>query len=563
MSDEHRPEGVTGKLTSYGDPEFSRYVRRAFFASMGLDRHDMDRPVVGIIDTSSDFTPCHRDMPAVVDAVKRGILEGGALPLVCPTLSLGETIISPTAMLFRNLLAMETEEAIRAYPMDSVVLVGGCDKTVPAQIMAAASANIPCVSVVTGPMRTGQWKGRRLGACTDCRGFWAQHRAAELTSFEIQDVERALCPTGGTCMVMGTASTMACLVETLGLMLPGGATPPSGSGDRLRNAVASGRTAARLATVPIRPADILTRAGLENAIRVLIALGGSTNAIIHLTAIARRAGLPIGLPDFDRISREVPLLVNCKPSGEFWLEDLHGAGGVPVLLKSLAAMLDLSVRNVAGETLEQRLDEINPPADWQQMIRPLDDPLGPSGSLAILHGSLAPDGAVLKAAAATESLFTHRGPAVVFESPDDAVLRIDDPSLAITSDHVMVLRNAGPIAAGMPEAGSLPIPRYLAEAGVRDMVRVSDGRMSGTAFGTVVLHCSPESAAGGPLAMVRDGDPIELNVAQRRIDLHVDQQELARRRTDFASPPIPSRGWRRLYAQHVQHAHLGADLDFM
>lgn len=561
MTKRNSPQGVVGNLTSYGDTEFSRFLRRSFFSSAGFDQEDFDRPVVGIIDTSSDYTTCHRDMPALVDAVKRGVLEAGGLPLVCPTLSLGETIISPTAMLYRNLLAMETEEAICAYPMDAVVLVGGCDKTVPAQLMAAASANLPAVSVVTGPMRTGDWRGTRLGACTDCRGSWLRFRAGELNDKELGEIERSLCPSGGTCMVMGTASTMACLTETLGLMLPGGATPPSGSSDRLRNAVASGRCAAQLATHPIRPRDVLTASAFENALTLLIAIGGSTNAVIHLLALARRAGVALALDDFDRVSRQVPLLVNCKPAGSFWLEDMHRAGGVPVLLKALQPLLDGSTCGVTGQPLNRLLEEVEEPADWQEVIHRLEDPLGPTGSLVILKGSLAPDGAVIKAAAA--SIRAHRGPAVVFDSAEDAARRIDDPALGITPEHVLVLRNAGPVGAGMPEAGALAIPRYLAQTGVRDMLRVSDARMSGTAFGTVVLHCSPEAAVGGPLALVEDGDDIELNVAEGRIDLLVEPSELEKRRTGLTPPPLPQRGWRRLYAEHVLPAHLGADLDFL
>ncbi len=561
MGKQRSPQGVVGNLTSYGDPEFSRFVHRSFFSSAGFDSEDFARPVVGIIDTSSDYTTCHRDMPSLVDAVKRGVLEAGGLPLVCPTLSLGETIISPTAMLYRNLLAMETEEAIRAYPMDAGVLVGGCDKTVPAQLMAAASANRPAVSVVTGPMRTGDWRGQRLGACTDCRGSWLRLRAGELEERELEEIERSLCPTGGTCMVMGTASTMACLTETLGLMLPGGATPPSGSADRLRNAVASGRCAARLASQPIRPLDVLTAPAFENALTVLIAMGGSTNAVIHLLALARRASLALTLDDFDRVSRQVPLLVNCKPAGSFCLEDMHRSGGVPALLKTLEPLLDTTTRSVTGQSLGRYLEQVEAPGDWQEVIHRLEQPLGPTGSLVMLKGSLAPNGAVIKAAAA--SMKRHRGPAVVFDSAEDAARRIDDPALGITPQHVLVLRNAGPAAAGMPEAGSLPIPRYLARKGVRDMLRVSDARMSGTAFGTVVLHCSPEAAAGGPLALVRDGDPIELNVPEGRIDLLVETSELEHRRAQFAPPPLPTRGWRRLHSEHVLPAHLGADLDFL
>ncbi len=555
--------GVDRNLTSYGDAGFSRYLRRAFLASAGFDRADLDRPVVGIADTSSDYTTCHRHMPELAQAVKRGVLEAGGLPLLFPTTSLAEILLNPTSMLYRNLLAMETEEMIRAQPMDAVVLLGGCDKTVPAQLLAAASANLPAISVVTGPMMTGSWRGQRLGACTDCRSYWARHRRGELGTTEIDEVEQALCPTAGTCMVMGTASTMACITEALGLMLPGGATAPSGSGDRLRHAVAAGRQAVSLALHPRRPRDVLTRAAFDNALTVLAALGGSTNAIVHLLALARRTGVSLSLDDFHTISQRVPLLVDCKPAGEGYLEDFHRAGGVPVLLKALAPLLDDSTLGVSGVMLRDQLASIAPPADWQKTIRTIDKPLGARGALAVLRGSLAPDGAVIKCAAASKELLQHRGPAVVFESPEDAAERLDDPGLGITPQHVLVLRNAGPVGAGMPEAGSLPIPRHLATAGVRDMVRVSDARMSGTAYGTVVLHCSPEAAVGGPLALVQNGDMIELDVGARRIDLCVDDLELQRRRTNFVRAPLPERGWRRLYAEHVLQAHLGADLDFL
>jgi len=562
MNNDRGPSGINRSLASYGDIEFSKYMRRAFLASAGYDRTDLGRPVVGIVDTSSDYNTCHRQMPEMIRAIKRGVLEAGGLPMAFPTISLHEINTHPTTMLFRNLEAMDTEEMIRAQPMDSVVLVGGCDKTVPAQIMAAVSANVPAIYCIAGPMITGYWRGQRLGACTDCRRFWAQYRAGELSDEEIREVEQALCFTGGTCMVMGTASTMACLVETLGLMLPGGATAPHPSGDRLRNCVATGRWAVELAARNLRPRDILTRGSFMNALTVLTALGGSTNAVVHLLAIARRAGVDLKLDDFDEVARRVPLLVDCKPAGVGYQEDLHFAGGVPVLLKALDPLLDLSAMSVTGKNLGELAEDVDPPGDWQTTIRTLDAPLGPEGAISVLRGSLAPEGAVIKAAAASKELMHHRGPAVVFESPEDTD-RIDDPALGITPEHVMVLRNAGPVGAGMPEAGSLPIPKYLAGQGVKDMVRVSDGRMSGTAYGTVVLHCSPEAAVGGPLALVRDGDLIELDVAERRIDLLVDEEVLAHRRAGFVAPTGPERGYRKLHHDHVLQAHLGADLDFL
>ena len=552
--------GINRNLTSYGDAGFSRFVRRAFLASAGYDAEDLSRPIVGIADTSSDLNPCHRDMPAMVDAVKRGVLEAGALPFAFPTCSLHEILMSPTTMLYRNLLAMETEEMIRAHPLDAVVLLGGCDKTVPAQLMAAASAELPAVCLVTGPMRTGRWRGERLGACTDCRRLWAKHRAGELSDADLAEIEPELCSTGGTCMVMGTASTMACLAETLGMALPGSATPPSGSGARLRAAVAAGRRAAGLATAPIPPSEILTPEAFGNAAVMLAALGGSTNAAIHLLSLARRAGVPLTLDDLGAASARTPVLVDLKPVGANYMEDLHHAGGVPALLRELAPLLEPGARCVEGGSLGDRIADARPRVG--DVIQPLETPVKSAGGFVVLRGSLAPDGAVLKRAAATEALVCHEGPAVVFESPEDAMERLDDPALGLTPEHVLVLRNAGPKAAGMPEAGSLPIPRYLAARGVTDMVRISDGRMSGTSYGAVVLHVAPEAAAGGPLALVKDGDRIRLDANEGILDLLVDDDELARRRAAWTPPEPPARGWRRLYFDHVMQADEGCDLDF-
>lgn len=551
------------RLTSYGDDGFSVYLRGAFLAAAGYDREDLGRPIIGIGHTISDFTPCHRQMPELVEAAKRGVLQAGGLPLVFPTMSLGETLLSPTSMLFRNLASMEAEELIRAQPMDGVVLLGGCDKTVPAQLMAAISADIPALQVVAGPMLTGSWRGMRLGACTDCRRQWARHRAGELSKEEITQVEGQLCPTAGTCMVMGTASTMACIIEALGMALPGGATAPAASGDRLRQATATGRRIVTMARSGIRPSSVLSRASFLNAVTVLSALGGSTNGIVHLLAAARRARVGLALGDIDRIAAAVPLLVDLKPSGEQYMEDFHHAGGVPVLMRALGSLLDLGAMTADGRTAGELMTTTDGPAAWQTVIRSLERPLGPPGTLAVLTGSLAPGGAVVKVSAASPALLRHRGPAVVFDSPADVAERIDDPALGITADHVLVLRNAGPVAAGMPEAGSFPIPRALAARGVTDMLRVSDARMSGTSYGTVVLHVSPEAAVGGPLGLVRDGDTIELDVEQRRLDVKVPTAELDRRRSAWKPPPAPGRGWRRLYAERVEGADLGADLDFL
>lgn len=555
--------GTQGKLTSYGDDGFSAYLRGAFLAAAGYDREDLDRPIVGIGHTISDFTPCHRQMPELVDAVKRGVLESGGLPMVFPTTSLGETLLSPTSMLFRNLAAMEVEEMITAQPMDAVVLLGGCDKTVPAQLMAAISADLPALQVVAGPMITGSWRGNRLGACTDCRQHWARYRAGELTDAEIQDVEGQLCPTAGTCMVMGTASSMACVTEALGMMLPGGATAPAPTGDRLRHATASGRRAVDIARSGIRPSQVITRGSFLNAVTVLAAIGGSTNGIVHLLAAARRARIDLTLDDIDRIAAEVPLLVDLKPSGTQYMEDFHRAGGVPVLLRALAPLLHQEARTADGRTVKDVIGTAGDPAAWQTVIGTVDRPIGPPGALAVLTGSLAPRGAVLKVSAASPQLLRHRGPAIVFDSPTDVAKRLDDPALGVTADHVLVLRNAGPVAAGMPEAGSFPIPKKLAAQGVKDMVRISDARMSGTSYGTVVLHVTPEAAAGGPLSLIQDGDIVELDAENRRLDLLVDDIELARRRQGWAPPVPPTRGWRRLYAERVEGSDVGADLDFL
>ena len=558
MSSTDHPVGFDRGVTDYGDTGFSRFLRGAFLASKGLDRDDLDRPVIGIAHTISDYVTCHREMPQLVEAIRRGIHQAGGLAMAFPVMPLAEILVHPTSMLFRNLLAIEAEEAITAQPMDGVVLVGGCDKTVPGQLMAAVSADRPAVQVVAGPMMTGSWRGERLGACTDCRRLWGLHRAGELDADEIDDVKGELCPTGGTCMVMGTASTMACLAEALGVTVAHSATAPAPTGDRLRVGGASGRAAVAVARDEVRPTTVIDRRSLWNAAVVLAALGGSTNAIVHLLAIARRTGVDFTLDDIDRAAADTPVLVDCKPVGSGYLEDLHRAGGMPVLLAAIADRLELDARTIDG-TLADRLG--TPPSATQTTIRPITDPVAESGGLRVLRGTLAPDGAVIKSAAASAELLTHRGPALVFDSVEDATTRLGDPDLDVTPDTILVLRNAGPVGAGMPEAGSLPIPLKLARAGVRDMVRVSDARMSGTAYGTVVLHVSPEAAVGGPLALVADGDVIELDVAARRLDLLVDEAELARRRATWHPAPRPARGWRRLYVDHVTQAHLGADLD--
>jgi dihydroxy-acid dehydratase len=468
-------------------------------------------------------------------------------------------------MFLRNLMALDTEEMIRAQPMDSVVLIGGCDKTVPAQLMAAASADVPAIQLITGPMLVGYHRGEMLGACTDCRRLWGQHRAGAMDQDEVEVVSGRLAPTLGTCMVMGTASTMACLAEALGIALPGTGSIPATHADRIRAAEASGRQAVALAQGGPKPSEILTEAAFRNAMVVLQAIGGSTNGLVHLTAIARRRGLKIDLELFDRIGREVPVLVDLKPSGANYMEHFHWAGGVPRLLRELRENLVLDAVTITGETIGAIADAAED-IPGQAIIRSRANPLKESGGMAVLRGNLAPQGAVIKHSAASPDLLQHTGRAVVFDSVEDLTERIDDPDLDVAADDILVLRNAGPKGApGMPEAGYLPIPKKLAQAGVKDMVRISDARMSGTAFGTIVLHIAPEAAVGGPLGLVRTGDRIRLNVPERRIELLVDEAELQRRASEW-QPPLhlseEHRGYRGLYLRSVLQADEGCDFDF-
>ena len=557
--------GFARGLTHYGDRDFALYLRRSFIRSMGYSGEILERPVVGIASSGSGFNNCHRSMPELVEAVKRGVLAAGALPIEFPTISLGEVFLSPTSLMFRNLMSMDVEEMVRAQPMDAVVLIGGCDKTVPAQLMGAAAADVPAVQLVTGPMMTGRHEGERLGACTDCRRFWGSYRAGKVSREQIDVIEGRLATTAGTCAVMGTASTMACIAETLGMSLPGTAAIPAVHADRLRAAEASGRLAVQLIERPIRPSEVITPKSVENALRVLLALGGSTNAIIHLTAVAGRLGIPVSLQRLNELSDTTPVLVNLKPTGDNYMEDFHAAGGMGALLRELRPLLHLDTLTVTGETLGQRLDAQTDSWVDHRIIRPVADPVEPVGGLVALFGSLAPGGAILKRSAADKNLFEKEGRAVVFSSLEDLSQRVDDPALDIGPDDFMVLQHAGPTSgSGMPEAGYLPIPKKLAQAGVKDMVRISDARMSGTAFGTIVLHVVPEAAAGGPLALVRTGDRIRLSVRERRIELRVDEAELAARRAALpAPPPRPVRGYQKLYADHVQQADLGCDFDFL
>jgi dihydroxy-acid dehydratase len=557
-------KGLARGLTNYGDAGFSLYLRRSFAKSMGYSSEMLSRPVVGIADSRSGFNNCHRHFPEMIEAVKRGVLAAGALPIDFPTVSLGEVFLNPTSMMFRNLMSVDVEEMIRAQPMDAVVLVGGCDKTVPAQLMGAVSADVPAVQLLAGPMMPTSFRGERLGACTDCRRFWAMHRAGKVDDAGIDEVEGNLATTAGTCAVMGTASTMAALAEALGMALPGTAAIPAVHSDRLRAAEASGRCAAELALSPIRPSQIITAKSVENALRVLLAIGGSTNAIVHLTAIAGRAGVNISLNELNRLSDSTPVLVDLKPTGQHYMSDLYAAGGVGVVMRELKPLLNLDCMTVAGVTLGEVLEKLPPWVD-RGVVKPLKEPLSPQGGLVALFGSLAPNGAILKRSAADPSLFEKEGRAVVFSSLDDLAARVDDPQLDVSADDFMVLQNAGPKSGyAMPEAGYLPIPAKLARAGLKDMVRISDARMSGTAYGTIVLHVSPEAAVGGPLALVRNGDRIKLSVQQRKIELLVSENELKQRKAAWQPPvAMPTRGYAKLYMDHVLQAEHGCDFDFL
>jgi dihydroxy-acid dehydratase len=555
--------GLARGLTNYGDRDFALYLRRSFARSMGYSTAELARPVIGLANSASGFNNCHRHFPELLEAVRRGVLSAGGLPIDFPTISLGEVFLEPTSMLYRNLMSMDVEEMVRAQPMDAVVLVGGCDKTVPAQLMGAASAGVPAVQLVAGPMMAGRHHGERLGACTDCRRFWAKYRAGQLTKDEIDGIEGNLATTAGTCAVMGTASTMACLAETLGMALPGTAAIPAVHADRLRAAEATGEAAVALARSGITPDRILTPKAFENALRVLLAVGGSTNALIHLTAVAGRLGVPISLHDLNRWSDETPVLVDLKPSGQHYMEDFFAAGGLGAVLRELRDRLHLDCLTVTGETLGARLESTDAWVD-RSVIRSAKEPFQPVGGLVALFGTLAPAGAILKRSAADARLFEGEGRAVVFDSLEDLAARIDDPALDVTPADFLVLKNAGPKGGpGMPEAGYLPIPTKLSRAGVTDMVRISDARMSGTAFGTIVLHVTPEAAAGGPLANVRSGDRIRLSVKERKLDLLVDPAELARRTASAPAPSSPTRGYRRLYLDHVLQADAGCDFDFL
>jgi dihydroxy-acid dehydratase len=564
MTKKDDPTGMRKGLTNYGDAGFSLFLRKAFIKGAGLTDNALDRPVIGITDTGSGYNPCHGNMPQLVEAVQRGIMLAGGLPVKFPTISIGESFAAPTSMYLRNLMSMDTEEMLRAQPMDAVVLIGGCDKTVPAQLMGAASAGIPAIQLITGSMLTGSHRGETVGACTDCRRYWGKFRAEEIDQREIDDVNNQLVPSIGTCSVMGTASTMACIAEALGMTVPGGASPPAVTSGRMRVAEQTGTVAVQIAKSRLTIDKILTEKALENAMRVLLAIGGSTNAIVHLTAIAGRLGFEVDLKALDRMGRETPVLVDLKPSGQHYMEHFDAAGGMPALLRELKPLLHLDALTVTGRTLGQELAHAPPPFK-QDVIRSRDNPIYPQGGIAVLQGNLAPGGAIIKQSAADPKLMEHEGRAVVFEGLQDLAERIDSEDLDVKADDVLVLKNIGPKGApGMPEAGYIPLPRKLAKQGVKDMVRISDGRMSGTAFGTIVLHVTPESAIGGPLAHVRNGDRIRLSVEKREISLLVSDAELAKRAdANPVQAPTADRGYRKLFFATVTQADKGVDFDFL
>ena len=541
-------------------------TRRAWFKASGFTDADLAKPVVGIAQTWSEFNHCHIHFRELAEAVKRGVWQAGGWPLEFPTISLGEFTCVPTTMLYRNLLAMDTEEMIRAQPMDGVVLLSSCDKNIPAQLMAAASANKPAILLTGGPMLTSKWNGQTLGACTDCRRLTEDWRAGKITLEQYREVEEALGRSTGHCMVMGTASTMAAITEALGMALPGTAAIPAPDSRRLRLAENVGRQIVETIKQNITPRQILTEKSFDNAVRVLMALGGSTNAVIHLIAMAKRAGVTLPLAKFDAFSRTTPLIVNLRPSGQYHMEDLYEAGGIPAVLRELKSLLQVDALTVTGKTLGEVLNTENsvPSPRTADVIKSIDNPLATEGGIAVLFGNLCPNGAVIKQSAASPRLLRHRGRAVVFHSQYDLEARIDSPDLDVQEGDILVLQNVGPVGApGMPEWGSIAMPKKLLDQGVRDMVRISDARMSGTAAGTVVLHVSPESAVGGPLALVQSGDLIELDVPARRLNLLVDDAELARRRGLWTPPKLAyERGYGKLFVDHVTQAHEGCDFDF-
>ena len=548
----------------FGPDDLRSFGHRSRAKQMGYAaEHFRDRPVVGIINTWNDLNTCHKHFPERVKDIKRGITEAGGFAVELPAMSLGEQMMKPTTMLYRNFLAMEVEEVLRSYPVDAAVLMGGCDKTTPAILMGALSMNLPAIYVPAGPMLRGNWRGQVLGSGSDVWKYWADREAGEIDEMTWSELEDGIARSAGTCMTMGTAATLMSLTEALGMSLPGASAIPAVDSNHVRMAATSGRRAVELAWENVRPADIMTDAAFRNAITVNMAIGGSTNAIVHLLAMARRAGVELSLDSFDDVAADVPLLANVRPSGTYLMEDFYYAGGLRALMAQLKPRLHLDVPTVSGQTLGETLE--GAAIYNSDVIRGLDNPVNARGGLAVLRGNLAPCGAVIKPTAVEERLLQHKGAALVFKDYPDLKARLDDEDLEVTADSVLVLQNAGPVGGpGMPEWGMLPLPKKLLRQGVRDMVRISDARMSGTSYGCCVLHVAPEAAVGGPLALVRDGDMIELDVAGRRLDLLVDEAELARRRASW-TPPAPKydRGYAALYTRHVNQADEGCDFGFL
>ena len=556
--------GMYKNLTNYGDSEFSIFLRKAFIKGMGYSEEMLNKPIIGITNTYSDYNPCHGNVPDLIKSVKAGILSSGAIPLEFPTISIHESFAYPTSMYLRNLMSIDTEEMMKAQPMDACVLIGGCDKTVPAQLMGAFSANIPAIQLVTGPMLTGSHRGERVGACTDCRGYWAKFRAEEIDLAEINEVNNQLVPTVGTCGVMGTASTMALITEALGMMISNGASAPAVSAERRRIAEETGKVAVEIANKSFNPKSFLTLKNFRNALIVLSAIGGSTNGIVHLTAMAGRLGIDIDLNEFDKMTKDTPMIVDLKPSGSGYMEDLFKSGGLPRILNELKDYLYLDAITVTGETIKEIIDKNK--YNWkQEVIRKVENPIFDKGSIAVLKGNLAPRSAIIKQSAASKELLAHEGVVEVFENLEDLANRIDSDDLNVTKDSILLLKNIGPIGApGMPEAGLIPIPKKLAKQGVKDMVRISDGRMSGTAAGTIILHVCPEAAAGGTLDIVKSGDIIKLDVKQRLLELKLSDEEIAiRKKSKKSNTEIKRRGYDKIFHESVLQADKGADFDFL
>ncbi|MCK6450538.1 MAG: dihydroxy-acid dehydratase [Alphaproteobacteria bacterium] len=548
----------------YGVDDLRAFGHRSRIKQMGYAAADYaGKPIIGIVNTWSDINQCHAHLRVRAEEVKRGVWQAGGFPIELPAMSLSEPVVKPTTMLYRNFLAMETEELLRSHPVDGAVLLGGCDKTTPGLIMGAISMNIPAIFVPAGPMLRGNWRGKTLGSGSDTWKYWADRRAGVIDDATWGEIEDGIARSFGTCMTMGTAATMMSIAEAMGLTLPGASSIPAPDANHPRMASASGRRIVEMAWEDLKPSDILTRKSFENAITVDMAVGGSTNAVVHILAMARRAGIPLTLDDLDAIAKRVPVIANIRPSGAFLMEDFYYAGGLRALIAKLGDHVDGSQRTVNGRTMGENVQGAESYND--DVIRPLNNPVSTSGALAVLRGNLAPDGAVIKPSAAEQRLLEHSGPAVVFKDYNDMAARLDDPKLDVTPDSVLVLQSAGPLGGpGMPEWGMLPMPKKILEKGIRDMVRVSDSRMSGTSYGTCVLHVAPESAVGGPLALVRTGDTITLDVPNRILRMEVSDDELERRRAAWTPPkPHYPRGYGAIFARHVTQADQGCDFDFL